>query len=305
MRRVGSLWFVLGTAPAYAVEPHVWVSDTLPVPAGVGGTVWLDALTAAGMRVSGDFRSEMLTLHPYTLGTWQTAVHGEVVTAAGVADLRGTVEVTAVGPAESQVTVRSVSGGGLPAQVGWRKVVQDAGKKVHSAEGVQPTTPAEVQQTVQMGLTDAGACAWHLHALSESRDNSTPSLVMDARDDVAAPCVAGAIQLVLARATTATLREDAAHWFQTEWNRTGATAGLLTVLEEVGNLPAELVVLRDSIAAGEARERVRREAAEAAAARLPMVCADGFVDQSCQCGAPSSACCMYHGGVGHCLPPPP
>ncbi len=290
----------LATAPA---EPPL-LESVAPMPAHQLAPVWIEALESSGLRVSDEFETRIQTLHPYEVGAWSQSVYAAVDGLGGPIHLTGTVVVEAVGPAEARLRMEPSGTIGTPERVAWRLLVKRARKKASAELAGRATTPAAVQAQVTEALTDPLACVAHVATLARVDTPQTMTVVAQAMGEIAATCQPSAIAF-LARSTG-----DPAlwsPWFRRAWNGAAPAqqASLVDVLESTDSVPPDLAVLRDYLRQQAAAERRAAEAAERLRASGPLQCADGTIDRVCQCGDPHHTCCVYHGGVGRCLPPPP
>lgn len=307
--RTPMLWLgLVASTPAMAAKPVLSVDplDAMEaLPAATAGTAWLEALEDTGVRISDDFERQVEGLHPFQTGRWSAPFYAEVVSFGGLVDVRGTVTVTAVGPAETRVNLRLDGTVGAPEVFAWNRLVKQtrAGARERLSERV--TTPATVRSAVVAGLADPLQCVRHITVLRSSNAPGVVDMVVSVEPAVAATCQPAAIALLAEKADDPLLW---AVWFRRAWKEAsgGQRASLMGVLRNIPDRPADLELLVVE-AAAEERERARaEEAAQRAYDLAPLQCADGSIDPDCTCGdAAQNRCCLYHGGVDRCLPPPP
>ncbi|HCH64154.1 MAG: hypothetical protein CL927_15740 [Deltaproteobacteria bacterium] len=292
----------LGLLAAGPRSPSLDVVE--PMPASSMVQAWFDALDAVGARVSDDFEREIAALHPLEVGRWSRTIMASVDGPGGTVQLTGTVLVEAVGPAESRFQVAPGGVIGAPEALAWRLVLWKASRRARATLAGQATTPAVVRERVVATLSDPLACVAEVAALERMQSPLGVELLVDSQNDIAATCTPTALAVVARASVDGDRWSD---WFRRAWN--GSTpveqAALAQALLAAETLPPDLAALRQGL-------RLEREhAAEAARtseqqqASAPLQCADGSIDPVCRCGDPPHTCCVHHGGVGACLPPPP
>jgi len=287
--------------PSLAVEPS---ASMAPAPASVVGTAWVEALQAQGAQISEDFGTQVAALHPILTGAWSAPFYAHVVGMGTAVALTGTITVEASRLAEARVELVPRGQMGGPEVWAWNRMVrrarQDASRRL---EG-QATTPGAVLATVAEELSDPLRCGAHLSVLHAAGTSEALALVMNTEKTIADDCRPASVALVAARSSDPLIWPA---WFRRAWLGAGPERqdALVDVLRNIEDRPADLEFLLADVRAREKVDAWVREKDQRAMDLAPLQCADGTIDRSCTCGSPKHQCCVHHGGVDRCLPPPP
>ena len=265
---------------------------------------WFDALEASGARVADDFEVQLAAVHPLQTGQWTRPIMASVDGPGGTVTLVGTVIFEAVGPAESRVRLESAVDATGMELLAWRLVSRKATRRARESLSGLATTPDSVRADVARTLADPFECVSQVAALRQIGSPLVVDLLIDSRDEIAPTCVPMALSVVAHNTDDSSVWSQ---WFRRAWNQASPVerASLSNVLVDVDPVPSDLAALRQGL---RLEQEIASDAADAAARRqadMPVMCADGSVDQSCRCGDPPQTCCVHHGGVEECLPPPP
>lgn len=297
---IGALAPPADAQPSLRAEPLVALE---PLPPAEAGTAWLDALEAAGARVNDEAQHRVAQLHPFEASVSEVPFFADVPRVNGAVSVRGTATVERIGLAETRVTMVLAGPPGASEVWAWNRLSKRTRRAVAQVR-LPPMVPSQVRATVAADLSHPLDCVANVAALDRAGTSEAVAMLIGASELMAPTCVADAIEVVARHG--ASLEEWAA-WFRLAWQEASAVeqAALLETLSRTADRPADLELL---LAGARARERdeVRKEETERAARDAsPVRCADGSVDPTCRCGDLPGTCCVYHGGVDTCLPPPP
>ena len=253
-----------------------------PMPMQWMAPAWFDALQASGARVADDFEAQVTTVHPLQTGQWSRPIMASVDGPGGTVTLVGTVVFEAVGPAESRVRVESAVDASSMELLAWRLVSRKATRRARESLSGRATTPDSVRAGVARTLADPFECVSQVAALQQIGSDVVVELLVNSQDEIASTCVSMALSVVAHNTDDSNVWSQ---WFRRAWNQAS---------------PVERASLSEQEIALDAADAAARRQAE-----MPVMCADGSVDTTCQCSDPPQTCCVHHGGVKECLPPPP
>lgn len=275
-----------------------------PMPVHSMAPAWFEALQASGARVADDFEAQVTTVHPLQTGQWSRPIMASVDGPGGTVTLVGTVVFEAVGPAESRVRVESAADASSVELLAWRLVSRKATRRARESLSGKATTPDAVRADVARTLADPLACVSQVAALQRIGSDLVVEFLVASRETIASTCVPMALSVVARNADDSNVWSQ---WFRRAWNQASPVerASLSNLLVAIESVPPDLAALRQGL---RLEQEIASDAADAAARRqaeMPVMCADGSVDPTCRCSDPPQTCCVHHGGIEQCLPPPP
>jgi len=276
----------------------------MPVPTHHVSKAWSDALARQGVRLKPEDAELIQNIHPLELGSWTVPLRVELLTPSGVLEVQGTLTVMSDALARTGVHLKLTSPP-LTALLPWRRLVKKAKIDAKVALVGRARSPGELRQESVVRLADPTLCAMELTALERVALPGRANLVAHAQRNVPDTCRAEAIVML---SSDSDRHSEAVDWARQALEETrpgGIDPRIIDAMARFVDPPADFSLLVTDLSTDTAAQEHALKRIEAERAKLPLVCADGRVDPTCECGSDWTHCCTHHGGASHCQEPPP